>query len=260
MQTSRTKTIKGLNIATIVLSALGIFGMLVCLLFLALGGAAVSSPGFQDAVNSSITIDPESARELEAAGLTSNDVYGLMGFVLAIGGAYVVWALICCIVSLVAGIIGLRNCTEKEKLGKAFGWAIAGAALSFLYGNIVTTVLLVISAVCLSKDRKEATAIPYGQPAAYTQTAGQAGYYGAPQQPYGAQPQPGYAAQPYAAGAAQPQPGYGAQPYGSQLPQSQQPIQTAAQPVQQTQTVDATLTAQPVQPSDNGNADEPKQQ
>ena len=87
--------------------------------------------------------------------------------------------------------------------------------MSFLYGNIIIMVLLIISAVCASKDRKAATAIPYGQPAAY---------YGAPQQPYGMPQQPyGAPQQPYAA-PQQPQ----AQPQ-----QPQQPVDAGTQNGQQ---------------------------
>lgn len=202
MQNSHAGTIKGLSIATIVLSVLSILGLLFCLLFLGVGGVALNDPTLQDSVSMSIEADPETVMQMEDLGLTTDDTLGLVGIVFGLGAAYVIWGVICCIISLVAGIIGLRNCRNTAKLGGAFGWAIAGAVTSFLYGNIVVMVLLIISAVCISKDRKASTAIPYGQPAAYTQTPGQQGYYApqpqqpAPQQPYGQPQQPAQFQQP----------------------------------------------------------------
>lgn len=191
MQNSHAGTIRGLSIAVIILSILSILGMIVSLLFLGVGGVALSDPELRDAASYSLSVDPESAYTMEQLGITEDDAFGLMGILLGLGAVYSFWGIICCIVSLIAGIIGLRNCKNTAKLGGVFGWAIAGAVMSLLYGNIVVMVLLIISAVCASKDRKAATAIPYGQPAAY---------YGAPQQTYGAPQQPyGAPQQPYAA-------------------------------------------------------------
>lgn len=235
MQTSRAKTIRGLSIAVVILSAISIVGSLFCLVFLGVGGVALSDPELQGMVDSAIYVDPESAAEMERLNLDSSDVMGMMGVLLGLGSAYIIWAIICSIVSLIAGIMGIRNCDKIEKLGGTFGWAIAGAVVSFLYGNIITCVLLVISAVCISRDRKAATAIPYGQPAAYTQM--NQPYYGAPQQPYAGQPQQPYVAQP-------------GQPYGAQPAQApyygQQPMQAQAQP-QQFQPQQPAAAQQPVQ-------------
>lgn len=191
MQHSHAGTIRGLSIAVIILSSLSILGLLGLLAFFGVGGVALNDPALQNSVSMSIEADPETALQMEQLGITSDDAMGLMGIVLGLGAAYVVWGIICCLISMIAGIIGMRNCRNTAKLGGAFGWAIAGAVTSFLYGNIVVMILLIISAVCISKDRKAATAIPYGQPAAYTQMPGQQGYY-APQPPMPQQP----AAQP----------------------------------------------------------------
>ena len=198
MQNSHAGTIRGLSIAVIILSILSILGMIVSLLFLGVGGVALSDPELRDAASYSLSVDPESAYTMEQLGITEDDAFGLMGILLGLGAVYSFWGIICCIVSLIAGIIGLRNCKNTAKLGGVFGWAIAGAVMSLLYGNIVVMVLLIISAVCASKDRKAATAIPYGQPAAYYGAPQQT--YAAPQQPYGAPQQPyGAPQQPYAA-------------------------------------------------------------
>ena len=222
MQNSHAGTIRGLSIAVIILSILTILGLIASLLFLGAGGVALNDPELRDAASYSLSMDPDSTYTMEQLGITEDDAFGMLGILLGLGAVYVFWGIICCIVSLVAGIIGLRNCKNTAKLGGVFGWAIAGAVMSFLYGNIIIMVLLISSAVCASKDRKAATAIPYGQPATY---------YGAPQQPYGMPQQPyGAPQQPYAAPQqpqAQPQ-----QPYAA-------PQQPQAQPQQPQQPVDA---------------------
>ena len=225
MQPSHAKTIRGLGIAVVVLSALSILGFLLSLAFVGVGGAALNDPSIRDAANGAIYVDPESARAMEELGMTTDDAFGLMGILLGLGAAYIVWGIICSIIALIAGIICMKNSAETGKLGKVFGWSLAGAILSFLYGNLITMVLLIVSAVFASKDRKAATAIPYGQPNAYYAAPQQP--YAAPQQPYGAAPQP---QQPYGA-APQPQP-YAApqpQPYTAPQQQLQQPTNGADQ-------------------------------
>lgn len=179
MRNSRAKTIHGLSIAVVILSILGLIGSVLALAIFAIGGFAAFDPTVQSSVSASLAVDPGLESGLEYYDLSTSDAMGIVGILMGIGGIYMVWAIICSVISLVAGIVGMRNCDNIQKLGSAFGWAIAGAIVSFLYGNLVICILLIISAVCISKDRKESTAIPYGQPAAYTQMP-----------PYGAAPQP----------------------------------------------------------------------
>lgn len=220
MQTSHARTIRGLSIAVVILSVLSILGMIFSLAFIGVGGAALGSEEVRGAASYSLSMDPDSAYTMEQLGITEDDAFGMLGFLLGLGAVYVFWGIICSIVTLIAGIIGMRNYDKTDKLGKVFGWSIAGAVMAFLYGNIITLVLLIIAAVCASKDRKASTAIPYGQPASY---------YSAPQ-PYAA-PQPPYGApqQPYAA-PQQPQ-----QPYAALQQQPQQPVEAPAQDGQQQQ-------------------------
>ncbi len=220
MQTSHARTIRGLSIAVVILSILSILGLIFSLAFIGVGGAALGSEEVRGAASYSLSMDPDSAYTMEQLGITEDDAFGMLGFLLGLGAVYVFWGIICSIVTLIAGIIGMRNYDKTDKLGKVFGWSIAGAVMAFLYGNIITLVLLIIAAVCASKDRKASTAIPYGQPASY---------YSAPQ-PYAA-PQPPYGApqQPYAA-PQQPQ-----QPYAALQQQPQQPVEAPAQDGQQQQ-------------------------
>ena len=228
MQTPHAKAIRGLSIAVVILSILSILGLLLSLVFVGIGGTALSDPSIRDAARGSIEMDPETFSQMQELGMTTDDAFGLMGVILGLGAAYIIWGIICSIITLVSGIIGLRNSSDASKLGKVFGWALAGAILSFLYGNLITMILLIIVAVFASKDRKAATAIPYGQPNAY---------YAAPQQPYGA-PQ-----QPYGGYAPAQQPA----PYGAAPQQYQQP----AQPIDAAQ--------QPQQPADTQKPDQPQQ-
>ena len=220
MQTSHARTIRGLSIAVVILSVLSILGLIFSLAFIGVGGAALGKEEVRGAASYSLSMDPDSAYTMEQLGITEDDAFGMLGFLLGLGAVYVFWGIICSIVTLIAGIIGMRNYDKTDKLGKVFGWSIAGAVMAFLYGNIITLVLLIIAAVCASKDRKASTAIPYGQPASY---------YSAPQP--SAAPQPPYGApqQPYAA-PQQPQ-----QPYAALQQQPQQPVEAPAQDGQQQQ-------------------------
>lgn len=191
MQTSHSGTIRGLSIATIILTILTILGLLLCLALLGVGGVAMNDPTVQNAASIELSGDADAMAAMAEMGLTEDDAFGMLAFVFGLGAAFIVWAIICCIIALIAGIKGLKAAKNSEKLGGAFGWAVAGAIASFLGGSIIVMILLIISAVCISKDRKAATTIPYGQPAAYYGAPQQPQQmYGAPQQPYGAPQQP----------------------------------------------------------------------
>ncbi len=219
MQTSHAKTIRGLSIAVVVLSVLGILGLILCLVFMGVSGAALSNSDIRDSVSLSIEMDSDTMQSMEELGMTADDALGLIAVLFGLGSIYFVWGIICSVIALVAGIIGMRNYNNVAKLGGVFGWAIAGAVMAFLYGNIVTMVLLIISAVCASKDRKAATAIPYGQPVAYY---GAPQPYGAPQQPYGAPQKPPQHASPQQPRAAPDQPQLLQQPDNSTEKDGQQ--------------------------------------
>lgn len=218
MPTSHARIVRGLSIATIVISALAILAVAVAAVFMGFLGSYLSDPVFlQSLMNetdsySSLTID-------ELSLFMSLGVGTIM--------VALVWSLVCSVVTLVGGIMGMRGASRPEKLGGAFGWAIAGAVASFLTGRIITTVLFVIAAVYLNKMRNAPVAAygqpvaPYGQPAGYGQQ---------PSQPMG-YVQPGAYVQPMGydqqlSGYAQGQQEY-AQPTGYQQP-AMQPAQSNA--------------------------------
>lgn len=143
------RLVRGLSIAVIVLSALALAGCLLLLVVLGIGGIVLSDPGSSFIVAHN---DPGFVEEF-----SSNYDAGTAAVLTAIGLGFasigVIWLIICHSVVLVAGIMGLRASTRPEKLDAAFGWTIAGAALSLLGGNLITMALLIIAAVYLNKLR-----------------------------------------------------------------------------------------------------------
>ncbi len=189
MQVTHERYIKGLSIAVIVLAGIGILGTLIGALVIgALGSALGSMP-----------IDYLDSAHHHGYTHGYDYYYGMdnaevLLFLAGIGGFACAFALICCGVTLVAGIMGLRAAKDPSKLGVAFGWSIAGAVLAFLGCGIPSAVLLIIIAVFAYKDKNYYSL--GGQPD-YGEV--QAAYpYGTPQPP--AQPPIAPAPQP-AAGA-----------------------------------------------------------
>ena len=186
MPTSHARIVRGLSIATIVISALAILAVAVAAVFMGFLGSYLSDPAFLQ----SLMYETDSYSSLTIDELSLVMSLGVGTIMVAL-----VWSLVCSVVTLVGGIMDMRGASRPEKLGGAFGWAIAGAVASFLTGRIITTVLFVIAAVYLNKMRNTPVAAygqpvaPYGQPAGYGQPMGyaQPGMYGQPMD-YGQQP------------------------------------------------------------------------
>lgn len=159
MMNSDARTVRGLSIAVLVLSILSIVGALFTLAFLGIGGFALSDPDFVGSAAIELNADPD----LQAYNLDSGDVMGAAMLSLVVMSVATGWCILCSIVTLIASIIGMRNCTKPEKLGGVFGWAVAGAVFAFLTGRLVTMVLLIVSAVFASKLKKGTMPLPYGQ-------------------------------------------------------------------------------------------------
>lgn len=156
MPNSDARMVHGLSIAVLVLSAFALAGCLFALLFLGIGGAALVNPDIAGSAAAGLSSNPDVLNELEASNLSSGDVFNLAVLGVGVTGAFVIWGMACSLVALVASILGMRNYDKPQQLGSAFGWAIAGAVTSFLTGNIISTVLLIISAVYIDKVRKAA--------------------------------------------------------------------------------------------------------
>lgn len=141
MPKTHTKTIKGLGIATAILASLAIVGCLLSMGFLAamepyLSGA-IREMDYHDGGYYSYSDTAIVAQLISAAGAA----IGALGAVLSI-------------VILIAGIISIRCGDQPHKLGLVFGWALAGAIISFLSMSITTLVLLILIAVFAYKDKK----------------------------------------------------------------------------------------------------------
>lgn len=148
MPNSDARLVRGLSIAVIVLSALALAGCLLLFVALGIGGALLNDPSsFVIAHN-----DPE-FMEAFASNPHAGTATALAALGLGFAAAGVIWLVICHGAVLVAGILGLQASARPEKLGAAFGWAIAGAVLSLLCGNLITMALLIIAAVYLNKLR-----------------------------------------------------------------------------------------------------------
>ena len=226
------KVIKGLSIATIVLSALSIIGLLIVVGLISWAGSMMNDPNVARYLLDDYTYGYGH----------SYDSY-LEGVVFVTGGLSIAVALVFIDVIfhafvLVTGIMGLRHCNEPEKLNVTFICAIISACLCLIGGGWITMAVLIILAVYIYKFRKGPQMPPvygyapgYGQPY-YAQPQGQ------PQQPYynqAGQPQgyaqPGSAPIPPVAAA-----GY-AQPVGYAQPSAQSgvpvpPVPPANQPYQ----------------------------
>lgn len=183
MQTNHAKIIRGLSIATVVLSAIAIAGCVIGLFALGAGGIAANEYGLdavhysQNHVDGSFATHWDDGYRHGSYALSDDELMGLLNFGLIIGAVAVVWELLCAAVSLVAGITGIRGANVKARLGGVFGWSIAGAVAAFLSGRIVTCVLLVIAAVYASKD-KNAPEVVYADMPGVVGAPGVAGTWG----------------------------------------------------------------------------------
>lgn len=202
MQDSNARTVRGIGIAVVILSALALIVFGLGAIAVGALGAFVSDPSLY---GDGISINGYDHGYYDS--LSAEEAAGLMSGSMLLVTWLFVWGALCAAVSLVAGILGIRVPTHPDKSGSAFGWSIAGAIVAVLSGRLVTAVLLVIAAVYANKLR-------HPEPSGYQ-----------PQQPYG-QPwgqQPGYSQQPW-----NNQQSYGQQPgYGYGAPNYPQPADAA---------------------------------
>lgn len=179
MNTSHAKAIKGMSIANIVLGALGLLGCLFGWMGIGAFTSYVASTGYD-------YFYTEDGYIIEVSDI--NALLAMLGFL-------VFWMIVCYVIVLVAGIMGVRGAAKPEKLKGVMIWNIIGAVVSFLGAGIISLVLCIVVAVFANKDKKALTA-PYAAPAYGVATAP---IYTAPQQPTAAPQQP---AAPAAAAAA----------------------------------------------------------
>lgn len=230
---SDSKTVRGLSIAIVVLAALGILGVIAGFALIAIFGVAVNDPTVIAEIQNEFNSTAYSSGNyfdddyIYLGGMDSGSILTMLNATVGISAFLLVLGLLCVVVQLIAGVIGIKSCADPTKFSKLFGWTIAGIVVSVLTCSVITLVLFIIVAVYVNKMKK----LP---PEAFTQQ--QMGYAGA--QPYANQgayqaPQPGYYQQPYVQpgqnpyAQGTPQQPYG-QPYGQ--PYEQPYAQGAPQP------------------------------
>lgn len=253
------KTLRNLNIAAMVLAAIGIGACVFAFIMLAVANAAVSQE-----MSGSFTVD---SLDIDGAMVypddTVSDLQALQSTI-AIFGVVLFFNLIVSALSLVVAIQGMNVLKSEKRFNRMFVLFVVFAVINIVFGGFITGVLFIISAVFTHKLRKvpfsvlreqqthpelmfvgpgyPPPAYPYAQPA---QPYAQAGYaqapYGQPAAPYGQAPQ----TQPYAQ-ASWGQPVQPAQPYGQPSAPAQPYAQAApaAQPAQA-----AEPTTEPVSPA-----------
>ncbi len=242
-----SRVVRGVSIAAIVLSALGILGGLVVALFMGIASTSLNDPAVVNALmselqssSSSSAFDGSSAYSTyDYSGMTQDEAMAVASASIFIMVGLSLGYVLCKVVCLVAGIIALRSCTNPAKLGGAFGWSIAAAIVSFLVGGMISMVLFIVSAVFVSRVRKAYVAAPMGaygyqQPQQYQQ-------YQQPQQ--------------YQQGQQAPQ-----QPINQQVPpQPQQPMQGQSSAAPQAPTAPQAPVG-PQAPAQDDQGESPKQQ
>lgn len=177
-----SRVVRGVSIAAIVLSALGILGGLVVALFMGIASTSLNDPAVVNALvselqssSSSSAFDGSSAYSTyDYSGMTQDEAMAVASASIFIMVGLSLGYVLCKVVCLVAGIIALRSCTNPAKLGGAFGWSIAAAIVSFLVGGMISMVLFIVSAVFVSRVRRAYAAAPMGaygyqQPQQYQQ-------------------------------------------------------------------------------------------
>lgn len=227
---SDSKTVRGLSIAIVVLAALGILGVIAGFALIAIFGVAVNDPTVIAEIQNELNSTAYSSGNyfdddyIYLGGMDSGDILTMLNATVGISAFLLVMGLLCVVVQLIAGVIGIKSCADPTKFSKLFGWTIAGIVVSALTCSVITLVLFIIVAVYVNKMKK----LP---PETFTQQ--QMGYAGA--QPYQA-PQPGYYQQPYVQPGQNPYAqGAPQQPFAQQQDAQSQPLNEQQPPQDPTQ-------------------------
>lgn len=167
--TSNSSTIKGLSIACLVLSILGVLVGIGLVALFGMYSAYMSDPNVSAAVVDQVMKQGTSSAFDGSYAYSSADVNTAMALS---GGVFVgmgVGYLACRVVALVAAILALRNYNDAAKMRGAFIWGIIAIVLCVFTGSFISAVLFLILVIFISRARREFAA---QQPATM---------YGAPQ-------------------------------------------------------------------------------
>ena len=92
-------------------------------------------------------------------------MYSSVSFGLSIATLLFVIATIMNAIVVAASVICIANASKPEKRSSVFGWSIAGAIVGFLSANIISAILMIVSAVMSSKERQRTSFNPQQQSA-----------------------------------------------------------------------------------------------
>ena len=162
---SDSRTVKGLNIAIIVLAALSLVGSIFVAFSVGVVGIAFSDPSVQSSLYDELYYDYYYG-DLYDSGLTPDDMIALLIGLGSVGVAFSFLTLGTSIFTLITGIFGVRNAGNADKLGSTFIMTIISIVLNVLCFSLIMLVLLIISAVFINKVRKSAVSIPFAANAA----------------------------------------------------------------------------------------------
>lgn len=267
---SDIRILRGLSIATMVFSILGVLAGGAFLALMISASSMLSDPAFYDLFVQELQSGSSGSAAFDGSSPAATYDYSSMNeeqireaatlginVVIALAVGYMLLH----VVGIVASSMSLRALAAPEKLRRAFGWTVAAAVCAAVVFSVITCVCFIIAAWMNARVRKSFAVFAQGGypgPGMYQGTMpGQgAGYnqgmYGQgtgsvpPQQQIPMQPaQPQQPVQPQ-----QPMPAQPAQPQQPVQPQPAQPVQQPAQP-QQPSPVQPVQPAQPIQQPSN---------
>ncbi len=149
-QNRHAKSLRGLSIAVVVLSGLSIFVVVIVMAILLASGSFINQIG-----PSNLDYYLRTGTSLPYYGIDGNAVLGVIDVFLLISQISLGWALITSVLTLIAGIIGIRNAAMPERLKSVMVWAIVGAVAAGLSGSLISMILLIIVAVFAGSDRNQ---------------------------------------------------------------------------------------------------------
>lgn len=259
---SDIRILRGLSIATMVFSILGVLAGGAFLALMISASSMLSDPAFYDLFvqelqsgsSGSAAFDGSSpAATYDYSSMNEEQIRDAATLGINVVIALAVGYMLLHVVGIVASSMSLRALAAQEKLRRAFGWTVAAAVCAAVVFSVITCVCFIIAAWMNARVRKSFAAFAQGGypgPGMYQGTMpGQGagcnqGMYGQgtgsvpPQQQIPMQPaRPQQPVQPQ-----QPMPAQPAQPQQPVQPQPAQPVQQPAQPKQPSP-------AQPVQPA-----------
>lgn len=154
MQPQHSGAMRGLGIAAIALSSVS---LLVCLLGAVL--LVVASSALDASTMESLAYEMSRyggygyGHDYYGFGYGGENMATVLSLTFVLAGVTLGWESLTCVVSLVASVMVFRAANDSARLGKVFGWSLAGAVASLLGGRLVTMGVLIVAAVFATRDR-----------------------------------------------------------------------------------------------------------